>query len=408
MGSGGRERNGGYGGWPAYSRNQQLALLSVMLLILLVYGLRWWLPFSPPDFAPAEDLAIQSAFYQLSAAPEDGTLAKQEKAERFPFNPNTVTEAELIRLGLRPDQASSWLRYRGDRTNTFKRPADIAKLYKLDSSDVASLIPLIRMDGSSGTDEVAGKEYAAKRDQPPPEQFAFDPNTVTRQELERLGLSSGKANSFIKYREKAQPFRSPDDLDRLRLLDETTKSRLKPLVQIENTPAQAPIASTNLPDSDGPTTYGSGVATPQPYRYASDVPDLASVDINLATLGDLETLPGIGPYRAGRIIKFREMLGGFSSVQQLGTTYGIPDSTFQLIEPYLKYERSIYRKLGINLLSKEELAQHPYLTKKMATILVNYRQNHGPYRTAADLDAIRPLKAETKALLLPYLDFSLE
>lgn len=381
--------------------------MSLLFLILLVYGLGHWSPFRPPPFDPAQDLAVQAALYQLSAEPELTASATGEDAERFFFDPNTVTEAELIRLGLRADQAGSWLRYRGNRTNTFKQPADIARLYKLDSADVAQLLPLIRMR-SSGTDKVAGKESAASSNERPPEQFAFDPNTVTRSELERLGLSSRKAASFIKYREKAKPFRSSDDLDRLRLLDDATKARLKPLVQIEPTSAQAPIAANGSTATEGPTTYGTGVASPQPYRYASNVPDLASVDINLATLEDLKTLPGIGSYRAERIIKFREMLGGFVSVEQLGTTYGIPDSTFQLIEPYLLYERSIYRKTAINLLTKEELAQHPYINKKMAAILVNYRQNHGPFRAAADLDGVRALSTATKALLLPYLDFSLE
>ncbi len=55
---------------------------------------------------------------------------------------------------------------------------------------------------------------------------------------------------------------------------------------------------------------------------AAGGPD-AVVDLNTADQATLETLPGIGPALAGRIIAWREEHGGFSSVDDLLDVSGI-------------------------------------------------------------------------------------
>jgi competence protein ComEA len=57
------------------------------------------------------------------------------------------------------------------------------------------------------------------------------------------------------------------------------------------------------------------------------------VNINTATASELETLPGIGPVLAQRIIAFREEHGGFRSVDELRNVPGIGAATFAELEP---------------------------------------------------------------------------
>jgi competence protein ComEA len=47
------------------------------------------------------------------------------------------------------------------------------------------------------------------------------------------------------------------------------------------------------------------------------------LDINRATAAELESLPGIGPVLAGRIVQDREANGPFSSVDELDRVEGI-------------------------------------------------------------------------------------
>ena len=68
------------------------------------------------------------------------------------------------------------------------------------------------------------------------------------------------------------------------------------------------------------------------------------IDVNTADTTAFISLPGIGSKLAARIITFREKLSGFYSVEQIGETYGLPDSTFQKIKQYLKLDNASVKK----------------------------------------------------------------
>jgi len=64
-----------------------------------------------------------------------------------------------------------------------------------------------------------------------------------------------------------------------------------------------------------------------------------SIDLNTASEAQLESLPGIGPTLAERIVAYREETGGFSSVEEILEVYGIGSKTFEEISPYLTVTR---------------------------------------------------------------------
>ncbi len=98
----------------------------------------------------------------------------------------------------------------------------------------------------------------------------------------------------------------------------------------------------------------------------------------------------IGEKRAQQLVKYREKLGGFLSVEQVAQMYNLPDSVFQKIRPMLVLESREIRKINLNTASAAELATHPYFSKKQADLIVNYRQQHGPYRSVDGIDQIIP------------------
>lgn len=381
-----------------YSRTQQWGLLLVGLLIFISGALQFWSPFSPPEVDFSEDWLAHAATYQDATRPQ--------QAESFYFDPNTVSKEELIRLGLKPAVANSWLKYRGNRKRAFRKAEDILKLYRLDSVDGARLLPLVRINQQSSetafsTNEVARSERTQSSNKKTIASFPFDPNTVSQFELEQLGLSPKQAKAFLNYRSKVK-FTHPDQLDRIRVLRPENLEHLKPLVEI--TTANPPIADAT-PATPAPTHYNSSIATPQPYEPKEEVA-LSSIDINTASAEVFQTLRGIGPTRSKRITNFREKLGGFYAIDQVGATYGVPDSVFQAIKPYLTLETKVFRQLKINTMSAEELAGHPYISRKLATALIKYKANNGPFRSAEDLAKVRILKAADRKKLLPYIDFT--
>ena len=56
------------------------------------------------------------------------------------------------------------------------------------------------------------------------------------------------------------------------------------------------------------------------------------IELNLADSALLETLPGIGPAFAGRIIRYRRILGGFRSPGQLREVYGMTEERYRQFE----------------------------------------------------------------------------
>lgn len=120
--------------------------------------------------------------------------------------------------------------------------------------------------------------------------------------------------------------------------------------------------------------------------YAMAKPAPASIDINTADTSQLDRLPGIGAVLARRIVTFRERLGGFHNISQVGETFGLADSVFKKIQPFLKLGDVSLRKIDINQTDDKSLAEHPYIDTKLARSIVRYRNAHGPF---GDIQALK-------------------
>lgn len=213
---------------------------------------------------------------------------------------------------------------------------------------------------------------------------SFDPNQIDEQELQKMGLPPGLAKNWGRYVEKGGRFRKTEDIRKLYGMTDAWFERLKPFVYL--TPRvdtlRDPVRTPPLP--------------PEKRRCRP-------LSINAADSAEWERLPGIGATLAGRIVRFRERLGGFAQIAQVGEVYGLRDSVFQLLSPCLERSGPV-RKLHLNGAGVEELGAHPYIGYKLARAIVAYRTQHGPFRTIDDLLAIPAVPAEKIPQWVPYLD----
>jgi competence protein ComEA len=60
------------------------------------------------------------------------------------------------------------------------------------------------------------------------------------------------------------------------------------------------------------------------------------VDLNTATVAELDALPGVGPVIAGRIVAWRQENGRFTQVDDLGEVQGIGDATLAKLRPLVR------------------------------------------------------------------------
>lgn len=197
--------------------------------------------------------------------------------------------------------------------------------------------------------------------------FPFDPNTLDESGWKKLGLPDRTVHTILNYRNKGGKFRTIADLQKMYSLKPADFERLQPYVQIEAPP---PFYKTERP----------------PVKYVKAPPVI--IDVNQADTTAFIALPGIGSKLASRIVNFRNKLGGFYSVEQVGETYGLPDSTFQLIKARLQCAPNGVEKININTADANTLKQHPYIRWNVANAIVQYRQQHGVFSTRQQLQQI--------------------
>jgi len=354
-----------------FSRAERAGTVALMLICGLIYlaptVLHWLRPAQATDFSKFQT-DVQTFREKMHV--EHPAATGESSGELFAFDPNTATVEDFVRLGVAEKVAAIISNYR-NKGGQFRQPDDLQKIYSLPAADFQRLRPWIRIGG-------AKRDYNEREEESPVattvELFSFDPNLASEGDFRRLGLSSRTIKSILNYRIKGGQFRKKEDFAKIYTLAEEDYTRIAPYMTI------GALATTG---AERPAMYAGGTAFPEK-KFAPKGP----IDINRAALEDWLRLPGIGEKRAQQIVNFRELLGGFISIAQLGEMYNLPDSVFQVIQPMLTLEFKSIRQLNINAATAEDLDRHPYISLKQATLMVNYRTQHGPFATVEDISKI--------------------
>ena len=130
------------------------------------------------------------------------------------------------------------------------------------------------------------------------------------------------------------------------------------------------------------------------------------IDLNNADTTTLQLLKGIGPAFARRIVRYRERLGGFVSVDQLLEVYGFTPALLDLIEPYIGVDSTSVRRMPVNSIGLKAFIKHPYVDYYFARDLINLRSHGVVFSGADDLRTIPNASDTLLERLLPYLEFS--
>lgn len=134
--------------------------------------------------------------------------------------------------------------------------------------------------------------------------------------------------------------------------------------------------------------------------------EASPIELNKADSIALLALPGIGPVFAGRIVKYRALLGGFCKVEQLSEIYGMKQETVELVTPLVVLDITGLEKLPINNCSFRGLLRHPYLEYEDVKALVHYMDTEGGIASLEDIRRNCLLADSTLERVAPYIDFT--
>lgn len=225
----------------------------------------------------------------------------------------------------------------------------------------------------------------------------FDPNTATVEELQSLGLPEWLATRVTRYRDAGGRFRIKRDLAKIYGMEADTYEQLAPYIQLPEREEKKAFAERRDVREDS-SAKPSRAETKPAY-----IP-LEVFDLNTADTATLRRIRGIGPALSGRIIAYREKLGGFREMSQLREVWGLSDTVIFRLEDwaYISEEPAL-KPLSVNAASEEALRNHPYIGRNLARSLVRYREQHGNFSSEADLYKLYTIDSATVEKLRPYL-----
>ncbi len=224
----------------------------------------------------------------------------------------------------------------------------------------------------------------------------FDPNTADSSTLVHLGLKPWQASNMLKYRAKGGRYRKAEDLKRLYGMTDSMYLALLPYVVIDT------LAIDRWRDS-------VRMAADSVPRYVSHKRDTI-LNLRTADTTELKMIKGIGSYRAKQIIRYREQLGGFASVEQLREVKALQPllkdslSTDSLLSHFFIDSVRVV-PLKVNSMRVEQLQRHPYLSFEQARAIYELRRKRIHLKHLDQLRTLDCLTEQDIQRLRPYLSF---
>jgi competence protein ComEA len=118
------------------------------------------------------------------------------------------------------------------------------------------------------------------------------------------------------------------------------------------------------------------------------------IELNDADSSEMETLPGIGPVFARRIVKYRDLLGGYVNTGQLLEVYGMDT---------IRVDTSLVKRLSLNQASFKQLVRHPYFPYETVKVLMKYRDSHERFDSIGEILLVDGIPEQTFRKIIPYL-----
>lgn len=168
-------------------------------------------------------------------------------------------------------------------------------------------------------------EAEARRSRPLGDGERLDPNRAPEEELDRLPGVGPATAAAVRAARDTLAFASADDLLRVRGVGPATLERIRPHLEV----GPAPVVRTATSRRRG---RRGGVASVSSPASAQGEP----VDLNRATAAELESLPGVGPVLAERILAWRDRNGPFPGVDALLEVSGVGPATLERLRSRIR------------------------------------------------------------------------
>lgn len=224
-----------------------------------------------------------------------------------------------------------------------------------------------------------------------PKIYPFNPNFITDYKGYALGMSNEEIDRLLKFRAKNQWINSAKQFQQVTEVSDSVFNRISPYFKF-------PDWVTNPKPKK---QYAKSFNTNKPKTEAQ------KIDLNKATVAQLQSVYGIGEYYANSIIKYRTKQNGFISMVELGEVYGLKPETIEEIKKSftLKTPREI-NKININTATKAQLVTVRYIDYEIAHNIIEYRTLHEGIKSLDDLIKVKDFPVKKIEIIKLYLQLN--
>jgi len=221
----------------------------------------------------------------------------------------------------------------------------------------------------------------------------FDPNTVSENILTEIGFNKIQIRNIINYRKAGGIFYNKEDLKNIYTISDKQYEQIKDFIVIAKSSKPNKSEKKTLDykrDFDDDKT--------KEIRYKK-----LNIELNSASKEDLIKVYGIGEVLSERIIKYRDYLGGFYSINQLAEVYGIDSAKFVEVSENFTIDNSMIKKIDINNASNFDLKRHPYIDEKLSYKILNRKGQQGDFKSIEQLKNLDGIKESDYKKIKHYL-----
>ena len=218
--------------------------------------------------------------------------------------------------------------------------------------------------------------------------YPFNPNFITDFKGYQLGMSTAEIDRLLAFRKQKKFVNSAKEFQEVTKVSDS-------LLKVISTNFKFPDWVNNK--SNAALNYKNGT-----FEKKGKLPIL---DINQATKEDLMKVNGIGNALSERILKQKEVFGGFVSMEQMSDIWGLsPEVIEKLQTNFVVKNIPNINKIAINKASLKELSQFYYFKYPLVKAIVTYRSMNGMIKIE-DLSKINGFPLEKIKIIALYLEF---
>jgi DNA uptake protein ComE-like DNA-binding protein len=222
--------------------------------------------------------------------------------------------------------------------------------------------------------------------------YSFNPNFITDYKGYRLGMSVPEIDRLLAFRKEGKYVNSTKEFQVVTKVPDSLLSVIAPYFKFPDW----------VKNKDSYKEKGG-------YEQKSFVEKrkIVLTDINKATQEDLIKIYGVGEVISLRILKMKDGLGEFVSMEQMKDVWGLsPEVIVNLNTHFKVFAYPNIKKVDINNASVKEIAQFPYFRYALAKEIVTYRSMNGNINNIEDLIKIKGFPVEKLNIIGLYLSFN--